>query len=105
MNQEIPLSGGDNITNVVDAQWGVAAITPISNVSVTIPAPVFSVNIDILPPQGVASSVAIVIPEPVFSVSMVITGPPIIAGSDAKIRIVLKSNRVEIIAKSNRVKV
>ena len=25
MNQEIPLSGGDNITNVVDAQWGVAA--------------------------------------------------------------------------------
>jgi hypothetical protein len=25
MNQEIPLSGGDNITNVVDAQWGIAA--------------------------------------------------------------------------------
>lgn len=25
MNQEIPLSGGDYIENVVDAQWGIAA--------------------------------------------------------------------------------
>ena len=70
-NQEVPLSGGDNITNVVDAQWGISAITQASNVSVTMPSPV-------------------------FGVSMSITGLSIVVGTGATIKLTAKSNRIKV---------
>ena len=94
MNQTIPLSGGDQIENVVDAQWGVAADISI-DVSVTELGPSFIESVNAIVFGDLSASIAE--SGPSFTESVLATVPIIITINPKNIiRVRRKSNIIRV---------